>query len=132
MISETIDGEVVAIHLGTGVYYSLRDTGAEVWGLLEKGATRAEIVGWLAGAYDAAPNELDAAVGRFIDTLAADELLEASDDDRLSSELPAVERGARPAFTAPTIETFTDMRHVIGMDPIHDVDTTRGWPHPAP
>lgn len=36
VISETIDGEAIIINLDTGAYYSLRETGAAVWQLIDK------------------------------------------------------------------------------------------------
>ena len=37
VVSETIDGEVIVIHLERGSYFSLRDTAAELWELVEQG-----------------------------------------------------------------------------------------------
>ena len=34
---QVIDGEVILVNVETGVYYSLRDAGAEIWGLVERG-----------------------------------------------------------------------------------------------
>ena len=34
VVSETVDREVVMIHLDTGNYYSLRSTGALIWDAL--------------------------------------------------------------------------------------------------
>jgi hypothetical protein len=130
VISETIDGEVVMINLATGVYFSLRDTAGEIWTLLEKGAGRADIVGWLTHAYAADADAIDGAVGAFLDSLGSDCLVETVDDEepRFDGVAPGPAAG-RPPFQVPVIERFTDMQHVIGIDPIHDTDVTRGWPH---
>ena len=37
VVHETIDGETILIHLGTGAYYSLEGVGAHVWGLAVAG-----------------------------------------------------------------------------------------------
>ena len=37
VIHEAIDGEVIVIHLERGSYFSLRDTAAELWELVEQG-----------------------------------------------------------------------------------------------
>ena len=52
VVSETVDREVVMIHLDTGNYYSLRSTGASIWSRVDRGATVASITA-LARAYDA-------------------------------------------------------------------------------
>ena len=33
-------------------------------------------------------------------------------------------------FVAPRLETFTDMQHLILLDPVHEVDEGQGWPIP--
>ena len=35
VVHETIDGETIIIHLGTGTYYSLDGVGADIWALLD-------------------------------------------------------------------------------------------------
>ena len=36
--------------------------------------------------------------------------------------------GARQPWSAPVLETFTDMQDLILLDPVHEVEPTRGWP----
>ena len=35
-------------------------------------------------------------------------------------------------FVAPTLERYEDIADIIAMDPVHDIDTTKGWPHRKP
>ena len=42
VVDESVDGEVLIVHLGTGAYYSARGSGDLVWQLLAGGATFAE------------------------------------------------------------------------------------------
>jgi hypothetical protein len=128
VISEMIDGEVVMINLATGVYYSLRDVAGALWALVERGATAEELVAWANAAYDGDLADIENAIGEFVALLSDDGLVTACDSDGTALAVPA-DDGHRPAFRVPVIEKFTDMHHVIQMDPIHDVDLTRGWPH---
>ena len=74
VVSETVDREVVMIHLDTGNYYSLRSTGALIWDALERGATVASITAALdATAHNGA--DVGAVVGSFVDELMAEELI---------------------------------------------------------
>ena len=41
---ETIDDEVIIIHLKTGSYYSLESVGANIWSLIKAGSTTAKII----------------------------------------------------------------------------------------
>ena len=45
-------------------------------------------------------------------------------DPAVSAELPMPE-----TFVAPQIEKYDEISDIIAMDPIHDVDPTKGWPH---
>jgi len=39
VVHETIDGETVIVNLENGIYYSLRNSGVDMWNLLEAGLT---------------------------------------------------------------------------------------------
>ena len=61
---------------------------------------------------------------RFIDRLTTEELLVASS---VRTESAAAAPEAPKVYSAPLIETFTDMEHLLAIDPIHEVDA-QGWP----
>jgi len=127
LIGEEIDGEVVMIDLGSGVYYSLRGGSVVVWRLLTAGTDRDQLTAALADTYDA---------GATVIAEALDGLLAAMDSDGLIVEGTAepgaptasVGGGSRAAFVPLEFERFDDMAHVIQLDPVHDVDPERGWP----
>jgi hypothetical protein len=128
-IAETIEGEAIIIHLGTGAYYSLREAGADIWGAIEQQATRAEIVDLLQASYDGSREEIDAEVNRLIGQLQAEGLVEsAAAGERSSQPLTAVATAARKPFAAPILEKHTDMQDLILIDPVHEVEP-RGWPY---
>src|SRR3954453_5980927 len=52
---ETIDGEVIMIHLLIGSYYSLRGAGADIWDSLASGRDRAQTLAFLEQRYEGAP-----------------------------------------------------------------------------
>jgi Coenzyme PQQ synthesis protein D (PqqD) len=130
VIHETIDGEVVVINLTTGAYYSLSDTAGEIWGLLHAGVANETVATALLRRYDGALDELAPVVDRFVAELCADQLLVPDDDVR-----SGVAAGGDPSdvlrgpFKAPRLEKFTDMEHLITLDPVHEVDPERGWPN---
>jgi Coenzyme PQQ synthesis protein D (PqqD) len=131
---ETIEGEVILIALDTGTYYSLRETGAEVWAGIQRGASGAEIADDLAQAYDGSREEIAAAVADLLGQLEAERLIEEGEAEG-ADETPrlavAEARDGRAAFHAPVLEKHTDMQDLILLDPVHEVDA-RGWPHAAP
>ena len=131
---ETIEGEVVVIDLETGSYYSLRDASAEIWHGIETGADEEAIAASLHVRYEAARDEIGAAVGRLLDELAAEGLIEPTDEGAAASQEPVAppqQANGKLPFTPPALEKHTDMQDLILLDPVHDV-TQAGWPHVAP
>jgi hypothetical protein len=143
VVHETIDGETILIHLGTGVYYSLEGTGAVIWELLAGGASTGEIVAHALVRYDADGEVLRAAVGSLIGELTAEGLIvllppgaeapgPAGDASAAGDSAPAAENATsapRVPFSAPTLNRYTDMQQFMLVDPIHDVEEQAGWPH---
>jgi hypothetical protein len=132
VISETIQGETIIIHLGTGVYYSLRGSGAEIWDMLAGGADEQQVVAELESRYDAASAELAAAVSSLVEQLRAEDLISplADADVPVQASTAPAARSEREAFEAPTVEKYADMQDIILLDPVHEVDG-EGWPRPV-
>jgi hypothetical protein len=131
---ETIEGEVMVIDLTTGSYYSLRNSGAEIWQAVDRGDAEGEIGDALALRYAAPPAEIRSAVAQLLEQLSAEGLIEASsaeDEVRAAEEAPPTAGdGPREPFPPPVLEKHTDMQDLILLDPVHEVDA-RGWPHQA-
>lgn len=124
VISEVIDGEVVAIDLDAGNYFSLRGPAVAVWSALLDGAAPRDIVA--AAATPGAEPALADALELFVERLLADRLLRPRNDT-----------GGAPVAVAPLqawsrdeldYECFTDMQNLLGLDPIHEADDRLGWP----
>ena len=113
VVDESVDGEVLIVHLGTGVYYSSRNAGDVVWQLLASGATVSEAAS-VAG-------QTEPAVKEFLARLVDDDLLRARDG--AAGPLPQV----GPHDGALVLEKYTDMTELLLLDPIHDVEE-EGWP----
>lgn len=133
VVHETLDGEVVAINLDTGSYYSLERVGAEVWAMIEKGdATTDEVVSGIARRYGG--EGVQPAVVGLLDELRREGLVAAyeSAERGTSSPLKKYDAGTGgPPFEAPVLRKYTDMQDLILLDPIHEVDET-GWPNREP
>jgi Coenzyme PQQ synthesis protein D (PqqD) len=117
---ECVDGEVIAINMDNGTYYSIRDFGADLWQLIDAGWNRDEVVALVTGEYcDSAA----AAVSLFLDELVVEGLvIDTAAPERLRAvELPV-------SFSTPRLEKFTDLQELLMLDPIHEVGIS-GWPH---
>jgi hypothetical protein len=135
VMHETIDGEVIAINLVSGNYYSFRGSGAQIWTLVDDlGALSVEeIVEALALRFASPRSEIESAVTRFVGDLANEGLVagaEAGDGARPES---AEQTNGVPKvpFEPPRVEKYTDMQDLVLLDPVHQVDDT-GWPRARP
>jgi len=132
VISENIDGEVVLVNLGKGLYYSTDQVGADVWGLLGAGHSVREIGDAISARYAGEPGTITTAVVAFLAELLQEELIvtEPPVPEREAREMPVAEdRADKARFQPPTLNKYTDMRDMLLLDPIHDVEES-GWPVP--
>lgn len=117
VVDESVDGEALIVHLGTGAYYSARGPGDVAWQLLAKGATAAEVASHSGGD--------PAAIAAFAGQLAEEGLLRPR-----TREVEAL-GGAVSISGSPVLEKYTDMQELLLLDPIHDVEEA-GWPKARP
>lgn len=113
VVDESVDGEVLIVHLGTGAYFSSRGAGDSAWQLLAAGLTPAE---------SAAVLHQDAdAVTAFAAQLVDEGLL------RARATPPAPQPPVGVTAGPMTLDKYTDMQELLLLDPIHDVEP-EGWP----
>lgn len=145
VVHETIDGETILIHLGSGAYYSLAGCGADIWELLAAGAGIEEVVASTQTRYDADPEQIAQPVRALIDELLAEELiLDASSTvpqdaqpgakavETTTASSAGIDRSGSATstpFVAPVLHKYTDMQQFMLVDPLHDVEQDVGWPH---
>lgn len=123
VVHETIEGEVIVIHLLNGSYYSLGGGGPEIWEQLLGGASARQIAAAVP-AEGAADAEIGGAVDELLSSLLEDGLI--APDPGSNGQGPA-ER-APGAWVPPVFERYTDMKDFFLLDPIHEVDAA-GWPN---
>lgn len=123
--SELFDGEVVIAHYGTGLYFSVAQTGALVWQGLRHGLSTAETAEWLAGHFTQDAAVIPGQVESFVASLLERELLIAVAERDRTGELPEI---TLSAWQVPSLDSFDDLQELLLLDPVHDV-TEAGWPH---
>jgi len=124
--AETVDGEVLMIHLESGNYYSLRAVGASIWAGIELGVPLPEIAAALRDGYGV--DDADELVAEFVAELVREELLAATDAAEPRDATPWQPPALDGDFVGPRLEKYTDMQHLILLDPVHEVDAGQGWP----
>lgn len=139
VVHETIDDEVIIINLETGTYYSILQSGVDVWLVLAQGVERQQLLEAMANRYAAERDVVVEAVNTLVDELVSAEILVAEPTNygasesklELSAILPnGSEHGTVP-FVAPSFTTYTNMSDLLLLDPIHDVND-QGWPNRRP
>jgi len=130
IIFEQFEDETVLVNTETGYYYSLSNTGSEVLRLLEDGCSAADLPIFLFGnTEDAHPRR--SMVEKFVERLAGESIITARASE-YASEISG-ERGpalydAGIDYEPPVLERFDDVRELLLIDPIHQVDQEFGWP----
>ncbi len=136
VIHQTIDGELVIIHLDRGLYFSLDATGARIWNAIGSGLSVEAVGQELVDSVNADPADVSAAVDELVARLLAEELLVARDGDQPSDAQRADDAASlasravsteRSAFTPPVLQRYDDLQDLLLLDPIHAVDES-GWP----
>jgi hypothetical protein len=116
----------------TGTYYSLKESGSELWSQLELGIDRAGLVEYALRRWDGEQDEIEAGVAGLLDDLLSEELVVEVAGQNGDAPAAAPPTAARAPFAAPVLERFTDMQDFMLVDPLHDVDAEAGWPHVQP
>lgn len=121
--NDTIDGETVLIDAQKGHLFLFTGLGPQIWQRLGRGVTLEALIDEVAARYG------EGAAGptrAFLESLEGAEMLCG---DAPSDQLPAADPSWPSAFVAPALEQYDQIADIISMDPIHEVDSSKGWPH---
>ena len=119
---DTVDGETVLIDSRSGDLFLFAGVGPVLWQRFMLGATIDDAVAELTTRYGESAAD---PTRRFLGELAEAQMLTPG-----ASSSPTVADLEWPTvFEAPIIERFNEISDIINMDPIHDVDPAKGWPH---
>lgn len=129
VISQLLDGEIVIINFNTCFYYSLINSGADIWTIIEKNASFEEIVEALAKSYDGSLAKIEETVRKFVTELEEQGLIVRSDDAvRQKGPEGSIAVNKKRELTDPRMQKYSDMQEMLLIDPIHEVDDS-GWPN---
>jgi hypothetical protein len=125
VICEIFEDEVVAINLETGTYFGMAGTAQEVWRLIEGEVPVEAMAAYLAERYGKPRPEVAADLESFTGSLIAHGLVAAQATE---GGVPAIGiEGPAGSWEAPKLTVYDDMKDLLLLDPIHDVDQS-GWP----
>lgn len=124
-VADDFGGEIVALNLDTGFYFSLRDLAAAVWRDLAAGHSVESVLGPLGGHE---PRLAEDAT-RLVDRIQAEGLMQPALAAAGSPEgEPSVATFIASGMTSLAIDSYDDLRDLVMTDPIHEVVEEVGWP----
>ncbi|WP_420578365.1 hypothetical protein [Ekhidna sp.] len=120
VVSDQFDNEIVVVNLENGFYYSFKNSALNVWQMAIDGFSRDMIVGSFADLNENQKGQIN----QFLNHLIEESLIEEVEGrgSKTTSEFK---------FKDLTYAKFEDMSDLIMIDPIHDADEKKGWPHKA-
>ncbi|MCG3176714.1 MAG: hypothetical protein MOGMAGMI_01675 [Candidatus Omnitrophica bacterium] len=130
VLDEIIEHEVILIDLDKGVYYNTEHAGADIWRGLKSGWDDAAIAEYIACRYSIGTEMARKSVDDFIRTLESEQLIIKDPEARggRTMEPRLEETGAPLPFELPRIFKYTDLKELLLLDPIHDIDTSERPP----
>ena len=109
--------DTVIINLVSGRYFRLDAASSLAWNALLASGSREAFVASASNS-----SELDASVDNMIAALTAEDLIVSAPESDASAD------AASWAFAGFSLESFSDLEDILGLDPIHEVDPDKGWP----
>ena len=131
IVSEVFaDEEAAIINLKSGNYYSLNKTAAEIWLLIEKGASSDEIAGFILDNFSFKESFEKTEIEEFIKILMEEDLIvidgipnsENGNSGNLNN--PVTNSKDKRDYEPPVLECYPDMQELLLLDPIHEVEET--------
>ena len=134
VVAEEIDGEVIIVNLANGNYYSLTQSGAVVWEGINQGLSVGQLQNLLSSRYSGEPEIMNQALTDVVEALEGEKLIARLSDAERGTEAGAgpledIQPSEREIFLPPVFERFTDMEDLLLLDPVHEAEDDKGWPH---
>jgi hypothetical protein len=113
VVADVVDGETIIMNLEKGDYYSLNQSGGELWALLVAGLPRAAILQAIARRHDPAPagQEIDSFIGKLL----THSLIVPV--DRVNEPTTARAPVSAGTWSRPELSIYSDMKELLAMDP---------------
>ena len=128
---ETLEDEVILVDFESGTYFGLHGVATYIWSTFAGFPSIDDIIGSVQKRYDSVDESQEKEIVAFVEDLVSHELLvpctagesEAPQGDG-NGPAPTTEE---PPYSTPLLEKHTDMRDLLLLDPIHEVQE-EGWP----
>jgi len=113
--ARVIDGELIAIRLSDGTYYSMEQVGTRAWELIEAGHEVAAVVRTIASDYAVPAERVAGDLRGLLRELLAESLIVPAADEGTRSA-PANASATGP-YAPPRLNIYRDMGNLLALDP---------------
>ena len=127
VVHEYLDDEVIIANLDSGIYYSARGVGISIWELLVAGHTQGSAQALLAERYPSASEGLGSALREFVLDACNERLLIEAAAEESTIVIAQQEIHYPQTYQPPVLEKYEEMKDLLLLDPVHEVDE-QGWP----
>ncbi|MES2393143.1 MAG: PqqD family protein, partial [Acidobacteriota bacterium] len=134
IIFEQFEEETVLVNMDSGFYYSLSKPASEIVKLLDEGCPVADLGKALFSDPEDA-GQFRGPIDAFVAELQRESILIAREEGRPSRvDVNAVAAlyPSGASYALPELERFDDVRDLLLIDPVHQVDREYGWPSTSP
>ena len=122
VISEDVSGETVIINLETGTYFNLNEEAAKLWAPLSTSTDLDALKKSVQPEPACEQPEAESLIEAFFEKLISQGLIKKADaGSAVSGPISADVKNL-------VLDVYTDMQDLLGLDPIHEVETEAGWP----
>jgi hypothetical protein len=123
---EVFGNEAVLINIPLGKYYSVRgNTGIRILELLREPASLESIWATIQNEFQSDEAIARAEIEVFLNQLENERII---DSILITPSFPNQEVTIKLPYEKVELEIFDDMQELIMLDPIHDVESFKGWP----
>jgi len=122
---QVLDDEVMVLNLASGTYYALGGSAVQLWDPIVDSQPLSAIAEAVARLHGVATETVTADLEAFAARLGEENILQPSD----ATSQALVLAWGNDGYRAPTFEKHSDLEDLLTLDPIHDVDPQKGWPH---
>ena len=131
VVAEEIEGEVVIVNLNNGNYYSLGHSGSLAWAGIQRRASLQQMQEWQQQHYSGDPEVMNLELERLLQALEEEALIRRVADSAsvAPAEPPGPPESGKQVYQTPLFERFTDMGDLLLLDPVHETEEEKGWPH---
>jgi hypothetical protein len=132
IVFEQIEGETILIDFDSGTYYSIGTVGSDLIRWIGDGMEADEVVACAQRRYAGSAEAIENGVRAFVAELMQESILvETNGAPSLEGKTGGAIPSVPPPFEAPSLQKYTDMKDLLLLDPIHEVDEM-GWPKEKP